>query len=354
MIAPFRYEPKPARVIFGAGRIAEAGQAVEELGGERALILSTAGHENLADMLAARLGSLAAGRFAGAKMHTPVDVTVQAMRVVAETKADCIVAIGGGSTIGLAKAIALRSDLPQVAIPTTYAGSEMTDILGETREDAKTTLRSPKVLPEIVIYDVDLTLSLPARVSATSGMNAIAHAVEALYAPDGNPVVSLMAEAGVKALGASLPAIMSSPGDIEARTRAQYGAWLCGICLGSASMALHHKLCHVLGGNFNLPHAETHAVMLPYTAAYNAGWAREAMSKIARALGTDDAVLGLYALQAQLVGSLSLKDLGMPEDGIERAAKMASASPYPNPRPVDFEGMRGVIEDAFKGGAPKS
>jgi maleylacetate reductase len=340
-------------VVFGAGRIGEVGKAVEELSAKRALVLSTAGHETLADDVMRRLGSLAAGKFAGAVMHTPVEVTEKAMARVKELKADCIVAIGGGSTIGLGKAIALRSDLPQIAIPTTYAGSEMTDILGETKEGAKTTIRSPKVLPEMVIYDVDLTLSLPDKISATSGMNALAHAVEALYAPDGNPVVSLMAEEGARALAQSLPPIMSSPRDVEARTLAQYGAWLCGACLGAVSMALHHKLCHVLGGSFNLPHAETHTVMLPYTAAYNAEAAPEAMRRIARALGAVDAVAGLYELKERLTGGLSLRDLGMPADGIERAARLACANPYANPRAVEFEGMRRLIEDAYEGARPK-
>ncbi len=352
MIEPFRYEPKPGRVIFGAGRIAEVGKAVEELGGKRALVLSTAGHESLADDIVKRLGSLAAGKFAGAIMHTPVETTDKAMRCVRESEADCIIAIGGGSSIGLGKAIALRSDLPQIAIPTTYAGSEMTDILGETKEGAKTTLRSPKVLPETVIYDVDLTLGLPPRISAASGMNAIAHGVEALYAPDRNPVVSLMAEEGIRALAAGLPTIVSSPADIEARMLAQYGAWLCGTCLGAAAMALHHKLCHVLGGSFNLPHAETHMVMLPYTAAYNAGAAAGAMSKVAQSLGAEDAVYGLYELKQRLIGPLSLRDLGMPRDGIERAAQAACANPYPNPRPLELDGMRQLIADAFAGGPP--
>jgi maleylacetate reductase len=353
MIAPFRYEAKAARIIFGAGRIAEAAPAVEELGGRRALVLSTKGHEALADEVMVRLGSLAAGKFAGAAMHTPVEVSERAMKRAEELKADCLVAIGGGSAIGLSKAIALRRDLPQLVIPTTYAGSEMTDILGETKEGRKTTIRSPKVRPEMVIYDVDLTLSLPPKIAAASGMNAIAHAVEALYAVDGNPLVSLMAEEGASALAQGLPVIMASPGDLEPRSLALYGAWLCGACLGSAAMALHHKLCHVLGGSFNLPHAETHMVMLPYTAAYNAAAAPEAMARLARALGAPDAVSGLYDLKQRLAGSLSLKDLGMPGDGIERAATIASANPYSNPRPIEFEGLRTLIAAAYEGARPK-
>ena len=186
-------------------------------------------------------------------MHTPVDATEKALAVVRERAADALVAVGGGSTTGLGKAIALRTDLPQIVLPTTYAGSEMTPILGETSGGAKTTQRSPKVLPEVVIYDVDLTLGLPPAVSATSGMNAIAHAVEALYAKDRNPVISMMAEEGISALARSLPRISADPHDREARSGALYGAWLCGTCLGAVGMALHHKLCHVLGGMFDLP-----------------------------------------------------------------------------------------------------
>ena len=174
-------------------------------------------------------------------------------------------------------------------IPTTYAGSEMTPILGETEAGAKKTQTTSKVLPEAVIYDVELTLSLPPRLSAASGMNAMAHAVEALYARDGNPVVSLMAEEGLRALAASLPTIVRDPSDVAAREGAQYGAWLCGMCLGAVGMALHHKLCHVLGGTFDLPHAETHAIVLPHAAAYNSAAAPEAMTRVARALGVAEA-----------------------------------------------------------------
>jgi alcohol dehydrogenase class IV len=351
VIREFRYEPKPARVLFGAGRLSEVAAAVKELGSRRALVLSTANHRNLADMVVECLGTLAAGIFSGAVMHTPANVTETAMERVRGSDADCVIAIGGGSTIGLGKAIALRTGLPQVAIPTTYAGSEMTDILGETKDGAKTTQRSLQVLPETVIYDVELTLTLPARTSAMSGMNAIAHAVEALYARDGNPIIALMAEEGIESLAASLPRIMTDPGNREARSMAQYGAWLCGTCLGSVSMALHHKLCHVLGGSFNLPHAETHSVMLPYALAYNSGAASEAMTVIARALREDDAVLGLHRLKERLVGSLSLRDIGMPEDGIDRAAAAACANPYWNPRPIELNRIRELISNAYHGAA---
>jgi alcohol dehydrogenase class IV len=265
---------------------------------------------------------------------------------------DGIVAVGGGSTTGLGKAIALRTDLPQVVVPTSYAGSEMTPILGETRDGLKTTQSSPKVLPETVIYDVDLTLTMPPSLSATSGLNAIAHAVEALYARDRNPIISLMAQEGIRSLAQALPRIKNDAHDVAARADALYGAWLCGTCLGAVGMALHHKLCHTLGGTFNLPHAETHAVILPHAVAYNASAEPQAMAQIARALGAQDAAAGLFELAGALGVRRSLRDIGMPQDGIDRAADLATTNPYWNPRPVEREAIRGLIARAFAGTPP--
>ena len=276
------------------------------------------------------------------------------MAVVARERVDGLVAVGGGSTIGLAKAIALRTGLPQVAIPTTYAGSEMTDILGETEGGAKTTRRSEAVRPEAVIYDVELTRSLPPGLSATSGLNAIAHAAEALYARDGNPVIALMAEEGVRALAAALPAIVADPGDMAARGDALYGAWLCGLCLGSASMALHHKLAHVLGGSFDLPHAETHAVLLPHAVAYNAPAAPVAMARLAHALGGRNPALALFDLAGRLGAPRALRDIGMPEDGLDRAVEAAVANPYWNPRPLEAGALRALLADAWAGRPPRA
>ncbi len=222
----FTYNGLPSRVIFGQGTLALVAEEVEALGCRRALVLSTPEQEGQARKVLDQLGQLGVDVFAGAKMHTPVETTDEAMHALASAGADCVVSIGGGSTIGLGKAIALRTDLPQIAIPTTYAGSEMTPILGETKNGLKTTQRTFKVLPETVIYDVDLTLGLPIGMSGTSGINAIAHAVEALYAKDRNPIVSLMAEEGIAALARSLPRIAATPADVAARSDALYGAWL--------------------------------------------------------------------------------------------------------------------------------
>src|SRR3954467_13845358 len=230
----FVYEALPTRVVFGSGTVARIREEVERLGAHRALVLSTPGRgEGLANEVSLLLRDLSAGVHAGAVMHTPIDATEKALSVVRERAVNALVAVGGGSTTGLGKALALRTDLPQVVVPTTYAGSEMTPILGETKDEAKTTQRTLKVLPEVVIYDVDLTLGLPAAISGTSGMNAIAHAVEALYAKDRNPVISLLAEDATARLAKALPVIARDPDNADARTSALHGAWLCGMCLGS-------------------------------------------------------------------------------------------------------------------------
>jgi alcohol dehydrogenase class IV len=349
---PFTYTGQPGKVIFGFGTLDRVAEEVRALGCSRALILSTPQQIDAADRLAAQLGDLSVGVFGEAAMHTPVHITDQALEVVRRTEADCTVALGGGSTTGLGKAIALRTDLPQIVIPTTYAGSEATPILGETQGGLKTTQRGARILPEVIIYDVDLTLTLPVGLTATSGINAIAHAVEGLYTQDANPIISLIAEEGIRALGAALPIIVKDPQNREARSDALYGAWACGVVLGSVGMALHHKLCHTLGGTFDLPHAETHTVVLPHAAAYNAAAAPQAMARIARALGVTNAPRGLHDLAVSLGAPTALKDLGMPEDGLDRAADLAAANPYWNPSPIERGAIRALLDDAFFGRAP--
>lgn len=351
---PFVYHGLPSRVVFGQGTLSRLVEEIEQLGCRRALVLATPQQQEQARAVLEQLGERGAGLYAEAAMHTPVEVTERAMRVVEELGVDCTVAIGGGSTIGLGKAIALRTGLPQVAIPTTYAGSEMTPILGETRDGIKTTQRTLEVLPETVIYDVDLTLSLPAGMSGTSGINAIAHAVEALYARDRNPVISLMAEEGIAALARSLKVIAYDPANAEARSDALYGAWLCGTCLGSVGMSLHHKLCHTLGGSFDLPHAETHTIVLPHAVGYNAPAAPEAMSRIARALGCEDPAAGLFDLARAVGAPTALEEIGLQESDIDRATQIATSNPYWNPREVEAEGIHRLLSDAYAGRRPTS
>jgi maleylacetate reductase len=351
-VKSFVYNGLPARVVFGVGALAKLPEELDRLGAKRALVLSTPEQTQSAESVQRALGARAAGLYDKAVMHVPIDIAEDARRVARELGADACVTVGGGSTTGLGKAIALTSTLPILAVPTTYAGSEMTPIYGITEGGAKKTGRDVRVLPKAVIYDPNLTLSLPPGLSAASGMNAIAHAVEALYSHEGNPIISLMAEEGIRALAGSLPRILENPKDLTARSEALYGAWLCGIVLGSAGMGLHHKLCHVLGGSYNLSHAETHAIVLPHAVRYNQDAAPDAMRRIERALGGSNAASAIFDLEKTLKLPLRLADIGMKEADLERAARIATEAPYPNPRKVEYAGVLELLRHAYAGRRP--
>lgn len=348
----FVYDQLPSRVIFGGGSFDRLAEEVGRLGGKRVMVLSTPGQRRLGEEAAKHLGDAAVIVHAEAVMHVPIEVAHAACEAARRVDADCTVAIGGGSTIGLGKAIALENGLPIIAVPTTYSGSEMTTIHGFTEAGIKRTLRDRKVLPRVVIYDPVLTVGLPAKVSGPSGMNALAHCVEALYAQDANPITSLMAAEGIRALSRALPVVVREPANLEARGDALYGAWLAGAALAAVAMGLHHKLCHTLGGTFNLPHAEVHTVILPHATAYNRAATPEAMRMIAAGLGASDAAQGLYDLAARIGAPVALRDLGMPADGLDRAARLATENPYYNPRPVEYAGVRQLLDDAYHGRRP--
>ncbi|WP_321888796.1 maleylacetate reductase [Paraburkholderia bannensis] len=350
---PFIYQAQPGRVVFGAGALQQLEAELDALGAGRAIVLSTPEQRAGAEAIAHRLGERSAGVFDRAVMHVPIETAREAREVARERGADCAIALGGGSTIGLGKAIALDSGLPILAVPTTYAGSEMTPIYGITQNGEKRTGTDARVLPRTVIYDPELTLTLPVAMSVTSGINAIAHAAEGLYAANGNPITSLMALEGIRALAIGLPGIHDDPRDIEARGSALYGAWLCGTVLAHGGMALHHKLCHTLGGSFNLPHAQTHTVVLPYVLAFNAPFAEDAMRRMAQALGTQySAAAGVWELAHRNGAPTSLRELGMSEPDLDRAADIATERPYWNPRPLDRAAVRAVLQSAFEGARP--
>lgn len=351
----FVFTGQASRVVFGAGSLTHLEREVDLLGAKRILVLCTPEQQLLAEDIAQRLGQRAVGVYPKAVMHVPVEVANAAIQEADRLAADSLIAVGGGSTIGLAKAIALQTARPILAIPTTYAGSEMTPIWGMTENGLKKTGRDARVLPRTVIYDPALTLSLPVDLSVTSGMNAIAHAAEGLYAQDSNPVMDLMAEEGIRALAAAIPVLRTSPNDIDARSNAQYGAWLCGTVLGNVGMALHHKLCHTLGGTLNLPHAEVHTVVLPHAIAFNADAAPNAMQRIARALQREEAANGLYQLAKDNGAPYALRDIGMQEKDIDRIAHVAVQNPYWNPRPVNTEAeasLRALLQRAWQGAPP--
>ncbi|GAA3714712.1 maleylacetate reductase [Oceanisphaera sediminis] len=352
MAQSFVYTSNPARIVFGAGSIRQIAKELRRLGGTRALVLSTPSQHPNAQLLSEQLCTLSAGIYTNAIMHTPVAVTEQAMTIFAACGADCVVSLGGGSTIGLGKAIAYRNNAPQLVVPTTYAGSEVTSVLGQTENRIKTTVSDISILPEVVIYDPELTLSLPVQISITSGLNAMAHAVEGLYALNRNPVTSLMAIEGIRTLKHALPLIVANPIDIQARTDALYGAWLCGSVLGSVGMALHHKLCHTLGGSFNLPHAATHAITLPHTIAYNAIAAAETLTPITKLFGNNIGD-GLYDFAVSLGAPIALKDLGLKESELDYAADIVVKNPYWNPRPLERKAIRALLQRSWNGSRPE-
>ncbi|KAH7074030.1 maleylacetate reductase [Paraphoma chrysanthemicola] len=352
----FVYNANPSRVVFKPGARSDIAAELARQDLKAALILSTPQQVNEASDIATLLGSSAAGIFSNATMHTPIAITNQALAQAKDKQADCVISVGGGSTTGLGKAISVRTGLPHISIPTTYAGSEMTPVLGETVDGVKTTRSDPRILPGTVLYDVDLTLSLPQKLSATSGVNAIAHAVEALYAPDTNPIIRLLAKEGIRALAEALPIIVIDGANLSARSTALYGAWLCGQCLGGTTMSLHHKLCHVVGGSFNLPHAETHTILLPHTIAYNAPAIPDANKDMAEVLpgAEGDCIVGLNKLIDRLGVGKALKDYGMKEEDIDKAAEIALRNPYANPRPIVQEKIRELIRRAWAGEEARS
>ncbi|MET3614798.1 maleylacetate reductase [Rhizobium aquaticum] len=353
MSRDFVYQSNPSTVVFGAGKRAEAGEWVRKLGRSRALVLSTPHQAGDAKALSQTLGTLSAGIFSGAVMHTPTDVTETAVKALEDAKADCVISFGGGSTTGLGKAIALLTGVTQIAIPTTYAGSEVTPILGQTENGRKTTIRDMKVLPNVVIYDPELTVGLPVPMTVASALNAMAHSMEGLYARDRNPISTMMAIESFRSFKASLPGLIADPHNLDLRAEAQYACWLAGTVLGTVGMALHHKICHTLGGSFDTPHAETHAIMLPYTTAYNNVAVPEQLAPIGEIFGAG-AGAALYDFAKSLGSPLSLKDIGLTEADLDRAADIAAENPYWNPRPIDRTSIRQLLQNAWAGQRPNN
>jgi maleylacetate reductase len=351
-MTPFTYDALPGRVVFGPGAVRRVRDEVRGLGLRRALVIGGGAAKPIADDVAEWLGDGLAGTFPEVRQHVPEDLAARAREVTVDVEADGLVTVGGGSATGLGKAIAVETGLPLLAVPTTYAGSEMTPIYGLTGEH-KRTGRDLRALPRVVIYDPELTIGLPPQVTGGSGLNALAHCVEALYAPAANPVTSLVAEEGIRVLARSLPTAVAQPARPDARYDALYGAYLAGMALAVAGTALHHRLGHVLGGTFGLVHHDVNAVLLPYVAAYNAPAASDAMERVARALGGRDAPAALRGLAVEIGAATSLASIGMPADGLELAAERAVAAVGDtNPRPVDVRGLRRLLDDAYEGREP--
>jgi maleylacetate reductase len=348
-VRSFESQTGRTRIVFGSGTVQGLADELTRLEAHHALVLSTPGQAALAHRIGDVLGGKTAGLFSEAVMHTPVDVTDRAAAYLQQVGADAVVAVGGGSTTGLGKALASRTGLPHLVLPTTYAGSEVTPVLGETAAGMKTTRSSPTIQPDTVIYDVDLTLTLPWLVSLTSAVNAMAHAVEALYAAERTEVSDQMATDSLVALSTGLRDLYVNRGSVEARSELLYGAWLAGACLSAVGMGLHHKLCHTLGGSFGLPHAPTHTVVLPYAMAYNQPAAPAAVAAAAAALDVAEGPAGLQSFIQSLEGPVDLAALGFAIEDVARAADLATARPYPNPREVTKEGVAQLLQRATTG-----
>ncbi len=357
MVADFVHEAPATRVLFGVGARARLEEELARLGIGRALVVAGRHDEAMVDEVTASVAARVVGRFAEVAMHVPAEVARAASDLAVDLRADGLVAVGGGSAVGSAKAIVLETGLPIVALPTTYAGSEMTPIWGLTEGGRKTTGRDPRVLPRTVVYDPELTVSLPVALSAASGLNALAHLVEGLYAAAASPLTMLVAEEGVRALASGLPAVVADPGGLAGRAEALYGAWLAGTVLGSSRMGVHHTICHVLGGTWQLPHAETHSAVLPYATAYNAAAAPEAMGRVLRALQAAgrparSAPAGVWDLAHDLGAPTSLAQFGWtPASVAEAAQRVVDAAP-PNPHPLDPGSVAELLLAALEGSRP--
>jgi maleylacetate reductase len=345
---PFEYEVLPSRVVFGLGAGDRLAGEVERLGGARVLVV---GSRDRAVRLRDRLGQHCVGIFTEIRQHVPVSTAAAARELAAELEVDCLVACGGGSAIGLAKAVALDMPVPIVAIPTTYSGSEMTPIWGLTSGRRKQTGRHPRVAPAVVLYDPALTVGLPARLTVSSGMNAMAHCVEALYGPGANPVTALLAEDGIRRLVAGLEASVRDPADLDGRAELLLGAHLGGRALATAGVAIHHQLCHVIGGALGLDHADLNAVLLPHTVRFVAPAVPAEMRRVAGALGdgSGSAAEGLETLARRLGAPASLAELGMPAAEIDRVAEAAAARVSPQPRSAGAAELRELLAAAWSG-----
>ncbi|WP_447689771.1 maleylacetate reductase [Mycolicibacterium sp. A43C] len=346
----FCYDSPPGRVVFGAGMAStHIAREVASLGGRRVMLIAGPGEAHLADRLAAGIEDRIAVRFNDVRPHVPIEVADKAVALAHRQSIDLLLSIGGGSTTGTAKIVALSDGLPIVCVPTTYAGSEVTPVWGRTEAGVKRTGVSERVRPQVVVYDPDLVKTLPRDLTVVSALNAMAHCIEALWTPKSNPITSMTALEGVRALAAGLRLTGDESEKTTAATQLLYGAYLAGTAFAVAGSGLHHKICHALGGGFDLPHAETHAVVLPHVLAFNAVAPSMAgqMSRLADALGALDPVEGMADLYARAEPPRSLADIGLPGTDLSDAVRLVTAKlPISNPRPVDEHSITAILTSA--------
>lgn len=332
----FVHDQRALRVVFGAGRLDELPEEVDRLELRRVLLVAT----RYADRARELLGERVVDVVTDPRPHVPVDEVAAATARVRTVGADGLVAVGGGSAIGLAKALALETGLPVLAVSTTYSGSEMTRVWGRTEAGRKQTGRDDRVAPRTVIYDPDLVAQLPRETAAASALNAVAHAAEALYAPDRSVLSDIAAAEAVRILTTSL-AGSAPPTDLLR------GAYLAGTVLDLTTMGLHHKLCHVLGGSFDLPHAETHSIVLPQVLAFNL--ADPVLAIRFRDVGADDLPARVQQLASRYALPMSLREIGMSEAAIGEVVDAVVAAPPANPRAVEGTAIRALLRRAWAG-----
>jgi len=350
----FVVNPLRSRVVFGAGAADALAQEVTALGAQRAMIICTPGALERARPFAVALGEVCAGIFAEVETHVPQAVVNAARERFESLGADCLVTFGGGSSLDTGKPLAVATGCPIVAVPTTYSGAEMTASYGMLVDGHKKSHRDDKAFARTVIYDPALTTGLSPYITAISGMNSLAHCVEALYPAEPNPVAALLATEGARALAEGLPASVERPTDLDARSRALYGAYLGGTVVTLVGIALHHRTCHVLGGTYGLAHGDANSVILPHATAFNAPAAPLAMAALGSALDTDDPAAALFDLARAMGAPTDLQSLGMREADLDDAARQAIANTAYNPRPLDFDAVRAMLQDAFEGNRPSS
>jgi maleylacetate reductase len=353
-MASFTYNALPGRVVFGAGTFERVPEEIDRLGAQRVLLIADRSGQSWAQQLVGRLGGRIVATISDVRPHVPIEDAEAARRLAREGDADAIVTVGGGSATGLGKAVARERPIPILAIPTTYAGSEMTPIWGLTSGARKETGRDPAVQPRTVVYDPRLTLSLPPEIAGPSGMNALAHCAEALYAEGANPITSLMAEHGIRVLARGLPRVVADPADLDGRIEVLAGAYLAGAAFAVAGSGIHHKICHVLGGAYDLPHAEMHTVVLPYALAHVAPSQPEAFGRMAAALGEADVPGAIFDLARTIGAPAGLGEIGMPRDRCNEAARLIAEASAGTAIEISESDARALLEHAFAGRRPAS
>jgi len=344
------YQPNAVRVVFGPGTVETLATEADRLGIVRSVVLCSPGRTALADELVQILGRDAAVICDAARPNFPEATFDTVVGAIGASDASGFVVVGGGTPIGLAKAVGAASRLPYIAVPTTYSGSELASNWYVGSGPNRRQGNDVHALPATIVYDPQLTVGLPETITAASGMNAMAHAVESLYGEGSDPVVSVMAAEAVRLLGESLPKCLDRPDDLAARGEALKGAWFAAGF--RAGRGLSHAMAQRIRDAFGLDHARTHAVSLPYAVAFNRPAAGAAMTAIGAALGAADAATGLYELNRRLGLATGYRDLGMPRDGIERAVELVAAARIEHPRAAGAAEVRQVVEAAWAGDPP--